>query len=316
MTPNILILDRHAADYATGLRALFPGLNIVPAAAIGEFRGGLASVDVLIAFGLSVSDAILGEAKALKWIQALGTGVDYFQRSSNLRPDIVLTSARGIHGPAMRENVIFLMQSLSRDTAGIVRRQKECEWQRVAWPLLHGKTAVILGTGISGTAIAQGLKALGMIAIGVTRSPRTIDGFERTVPIESLAQVAAQADYLINVMPGEAANRNLIGADVFRAMKSSGYFINVGRGDSVDEAALIGALNNGNIAGAALDVFRAEPLPSDDPLWRAPNIFLTPHIGGFFAEYPDHVIPLIAENLRCFIDGRVSDMKNVVVSNL
>lgn len=315
MSPNILILDRHAADYAGRLQALFPKLRIDFTTNIDAYGNRLDEVEILIAFGLSVSDSILGEAKALKWIQALGTGVDYFQRSRNLRSDILLTSARGIHGPAMRENVIFLMQSLSRDAAGIASRQNEHEWKRVVWPLLHGKTAVILGTGISGTAIAKGLTALGLITTGVTRTPRKIDAFEKTVAIDQLTQAAAQADYLINVMPGGTANKNLIGADIFRAMKPSAYFINVGRGDSVDEVALIEALHSKEIAGAALDVFRVEPLPGDDPLWRAPNIFLTPHIGGFFAEYPEHVTPLIAENLRCFIGGRVANMRNVVTAN-
>jgi D-2-hydroxyacid dehydrogenase (NADP+) len=115
----------------------------------------LSDVDVLVAFGLSVTDDLLRAMTSLRWIQALGTGVGYFQRSPALRDDVILTSARGIHGPALREHVISLMQAVSRLGTPVVLDGGRRTWTRNSWPLLHGKTALIFGTGIAGKRSAR-----------------------------------------------------------------------------------------------------------------------------------------------------------------
>jgi D-2-hydroxyacid dehydrogenase (NADP+) len=127
-----------------------------------------------------------------------------------------------------------------------------------------------------------------------------------------LAKAAAEADYVINVLPGDAANRNLVGQEVFSSMNPRAYFINVGRGETVDEAALVEVLTHRKIAGAGLDVFATEPLPSDSPLWNLSNVFITPHIGGLFHEYPQMAMPLIIRNMRAFLSGRTDQMTNVI----
>src|SRR5439155_12331665 len=137
--------------------------------------------------------------------------------------------------------------------------------------------------------------------VGVSRTPRDAEGFDVVVSQAELTQAAAKTDYLINVLPGDAANRNLIGRDVFASMNPRAYFINVGRGETVDEAALIEVLSHRKIAGAGLDVFATEPLPADNPLWDFPNVFITPHIGGLFHEYQQMAMPLIIGNMRAFL---------------
>jgi len=169
---------------------------------------------------------------------------------------------------------------------------------------------VVVGVGLSSTAIAGLLKAFGMRVVGVSRTPRAVENFDTVMPAADLAAAAAQADYLVNVLPGDAHNVGSIGRAVFQAMKPSAYFINVGRGETVDEAALLDALTKGSIAGAGLDVFHKEPLPQDSPFWDLPNVFMQSHIGGLFREYEDYVMPIVIENMRLFLAGRYDDMRN------
>jgi phosphoglycerate dehydrogenase-like enzyme len=194
----------------------------------------------------------------------------------------------------------------------LVRDKVSRRWDRRAWPLLAGKTAAVIGTGVAGSAIGSLLQALEMRVVGVSRTPRQAAGFDTVVPQGELSEAAAKADYVINVLPADAANLKIIGGDVFARMKPSAYFINVGRGETVDEEALIEVLRDGRIAGAGLDVFATEPLPAQSPLWNLPNVFMSPHIGGMFEEYQQMAMPLIIRNMSAYLSGRTDQMTNVI----
>lgn len=310
---NLVVLETYAESYAARIREAYPQLAVHPVRDIAELTIPLAQVDVLVVFGLKITDAMIAGATRLKWIQSLATGVDHFLRCPSLKPQTILTSARGAHGPAMRESVLYLMLTLSHETPRLVRNQAAHLWERTRrWRLIAGRTAVIVGTGVSGSAVGLALKALGMRVIGVSRTPREAEGFDAMIGADRLAEAAREADYLVNILPGGPANAGMIDAQVFAAMKPSAYFINVGRGETVDEAALVAALREGRIAGAGLDVFHTSPLPKDSPLWDLPNAFLTPHISGFFSEYEDYVLPIILENAGLFLAGRHGEMRNLV----
>lgn len=310
---NVLVLDTYAETYAQALREKFAGVTVYPAAKRDTITVDLAAVDVLIAFGIVVDDGLIGAMKRLRWIQSLATGVDHFLRCPSLRQDTVLTSARGIHGPAIRETVLFMMLALSHDAPRLLRDQAGHRWDRSRpRPLLARKTAVVMGTGVIGSAVGAALQAFGMRVIGVSRTPRTEPGFDRIVALDTLGEAVRAADYVINIMPGGPANTDLISSDVLAAMKPSAFLVNVGRGESVDEAALIAALREKRIAGAALDVFAREPLPADSPLWDLPNVIVAPHVGGLFDEYEDYVLPLIVDNMRHFLAGATDRMRNVI----
>jgi lactate dehydrogenase-like 2-hydroxyacid dehydrogenase len=141
---------------------------------------------------------------------------------------------------------------------------------------------------------------------------RTVDGFSETIATDRLVQAAARADYLINVLPANDDNAGIFGREVFAAMKRSAYFINVGRGQTVDEAALVAVLRERRIAGAGLDVFESFPLPPTSPLWDLPNVVITPHIGGHVREYAELAVPIVMDNLRLFLAGRAAEMRNIV----
>ena len=309
---KVLIIDIHAEMYRDRLRAEFPELQFALFHSAAEANGDLSDVDVLICFGIAVDESILRRASRLQWIQSLATGVDHFLHCPSLKPDVLITSGRGIHGPPMREHVVYLMMAVSRDAVRAVEDKKAHVWERRLWSTLHGKTAVIVGVGVIGIAIGELLKAFGMQVVGVTRTPREIAGFDAMVPTDRLADAARGADYLINVLPASANNIGLFDATVFAAMKPSAYYINAGRGQTVDEAALIAALRERRIAGAGLDVFQAAPLPADSPLWDLPNVFITPQVGGYVIEYEESILPLIVDNMRLFLAGRQSEMRNIV----
>jgi D-2-hydroxyacid dehydrogenase (NADP+) len=232
--------------------------------------------------------------------------------TKNTVAEVLITSGRGIHGPAMREQVLHLMMGVSREVARQVEDKKGRLWQRRIWSTLDGKTAVIVGVGVVGIAIGEALKALGMTVIGVTRMPRAIAGFDEMMPTDRLAEAARRADYLINVLPAETQNLGIFSAEVIAAMKPTAYFINGGRGHTVDEAALVAALRAGRIAGAGLDVFQKSPLPPDSPFWDLPNVFITPNVGGYIVEYEEQIMPLVIDNMRLFLAGRQSEMQNIV----
>lgn len=309
---KVLVVDIHAEMYRDRLAAEFPTLQFALFQRGSDVTRDLADVDAMIMFGIELRDHMLADAPRLKWIQSLATGVDHFLRCPTLKPEVVITSGRGIHGPPMREQVVYMMMAISHDARRQIEDHQQRIWSRRLWSTLHGKTAVIAGTGIVGAAIGELLQAFGMRVIGVSRAPRKEQGFDEIMPADRLSEAAAKADYLINVLPAVPHNAMLFNAAVFAAMKPSAYYVSAGRGQTVDEAALLGALDKHRIAGAALDVFHNEPLPPDSPFWDLPNVFITPHVGGYVIEYEDFVMPLIIDNMRAFLAGKPGEMQNIV----
>jgi phosphoglycerate dehydrogenase-like enzyme len=309
---NVLVLETHAPAYRDALLREFHDLKIQVTSSPDDAAVDFAKVDVLIAFGMGITDALFTRMPELKWVQSLATGVDHFLRSKTLPAGVILTSGRGIHGPAMRETVLHLMLSVSHDSNRLVADKNASRWERRPWPLLAGKTAAVIGTGVAGSAIGTALQALGMHVVGVSATPRAVDGFDEVLPREQLVRAAAEADYLVNVLPADAPNLKLFGPEIFAAMKPRAFFINVGRGETVDETALIEALQTRRIAGAGLDVFATEPLPATSPLWKMPHVFMAPHVGGLFEEYAQMAMPLIVRNMRAFLSGQTDQMTNQI----
>ena len=310
---QILVLDNFADEYAKHLKKDFPQLTVHTAKRIADIAVPLESIDVLVAFGIAINNDLLAGLTNLKWVQSLATGTDHFTNSPAFRSDVVLTSARGIHGAPMRETVTLLMLGLARNMRRIMANQFDHTWERVGpWTLLEGKTAVLVGVGVSSSAIAHLLKAYGMRVIGVSGTPRVEAGFDEVRSRKELVQSASEAHFLINVLPGGPGNELAISADVLGALPAHGFFINVGRGETVDEPALLDLLQKRKIAGAGLDVFASAPLAKDSPFYDLDNVIISPHIAGFFSEYEDYVMPIFLDNMRAFIAGNKATMINLV----
>jgi phosphoglycerate dehydrogenase-like enzyme len=316
--PRLLILLTFPAEvteqYRARLSRTFPEIVVDVAATADKAAAALADADMLITFGQMIKNLKLDFAAArnLKWVQALGTGLDGITDQPALKPGVTVTSLHGVHGAPVSEAALASMLALSRDLPGFVRAQDEHQWKR--WPakLLQGKTVGILGIGVIAEALAPKCKALGMTVVGITSSPRQVAGFDRVHPVGELLQVLAGVDHFVLLTPYSPATHQMIDAEVFAAMKPGAYLVNLARGGVVDEDALLEVLRFGGIAGAALDVFSQEPLPQDHPFWTLPNVLITPHVGGFNDGYARQAIPLVLENIRRFLAGDTANMLNVV----
>jgi len=307
---NLLIIDEDAGYIKKKIGSKFPELTIHAAADESEVGDFVERADVLLA--KRTSDEIIKRAKKLEWIQSMITGVDYYLNLPSLRKETLLTSTRGIHGPQMSELAILLMLSLNRKFPENIRNQDRKIWER--WPgiLLWKKKVGILGVGVIGEAISEKCKAFGMTVYGIDRIKREIESVDYFYGPEELLTVLEKVDYFINVVPFTPETEKMIGAKEFSAMKPTAFFISVGRGDTVDENALIEALESGKFAGAALDVFSIEPLPKESLLWEMKNVIITPHIGGMSDIYADQILPIFEENLRRFLQGERHNLINVI----
>lgn len=314
--PNLLILtevqESMRARYKAMLLERFPQLTINVVGHHSLVEPYIADTDILLCFSPPMADHVVRDAKQLKWIQALGTGVDNIVDLPSLGPEVLVTNIRGIHGAPVAEATIAYMLSLARDLPRSVHAQDRSTWER--WPsqLLNGKTVGILGVGLIAEYLAPICKAFGMTVIGISGTPRPAKGFDRMVARGDLLKVAPDFDFLVTLAPPTAETRGIIGAKVLAAMEPTAYLINVARGGLVDEPALIAALADGTIAGAALDVFSQEPLPPDNPLWKAKNITIFPHLGGYSESYEERAMPTIAGNMAKFLAGDLKNMINIV----
>ena len=306
-----LLIVYYAADYLKEkLEEKFPELTIHAAAEEDQVGDFIESADILMT--IRISDDLMKRARKLQWLQCLITGVDYLLSLPSFPKDILLTSTRGIHGPQMSEIAILYMLNLTRNFPQMMRNQAERKWERWVQPLLYKKSLGILGVGVIGKEIARKAKSFDMTVYGLVSKKRDIEHVDYCYGPEGLGEVLQKVDYFINVAPATPQTINIMGKKEFSSMKPSAYYINIGRGETVDEEALVDALKNKKIAGAALDVFRTEPLPEDHPLWRLDNVIITPHIGGMSDIYTDQALPIVEENLRRYLKGERHDFINVV----
>ncbi|MBW2030450.1 MAG: D-2-hydroxyacid dehydrogenase [Deltaproteobacteria bacterium] len=307
---KVLVLNHDAEEYKEILTAKFPSLTVYAAATEEEAVPFIEEADILTT--IRISDDLMKKARSLKWIQAMTTGTDYITKLPSLRKEVLLTSTRGIHGPQMSEMAVLLMIALSRDFPKIIQNQSQKKWER--WPakLLWKKKVAIMGVGIIGEAIAQKCKVFDMKVIGLGHVAREVPNVDHFYTLDKLHDVMAEVDYFICVAPGTPEYEKMLGKEAFERMKPTAYFINIGRGEVVDEEALIRVLMEKKIAGAALDTFWEEPLPPDSPLWELENTIITPHVGGMSDIYVEQVMAIFEENLRRFLRGERDTLLNLV----
>lgn len=315
MGKHVLFIEKeHPADLAVYGEAISREAPDVAFSLANDDEQALAkapAASAIVAKAHSISGGVVAAAKRLDWVQALTTGTDHLA-TVNLPANVVVTSARGIHGPQMSELAFLFMLAFQRDMRAVLRDQDEHAWRRRPQRLLLDKTAVLVGVGAISEALAQRCKAFGMRTIGVSSTPRAALGFDEVLGRAELLKAVAQADFLIVLAPLTAETRHMIDAAVLAAMPRHGVLINIARGPVCDEAAVIAALRERRIAGAGLDVFAAEPLPPDSPLWGMDNVILTPHIGGMSNSYVQQTLPLVLENLRHWRNGDFAAMRNIV----
>jgi phosphoglycerate dehydrogenase-like enzyme len=269
------------------------------------------TADVLLSAGRLHQD-ILNRATNLKWVQTISAGVDKLPLDELAQRQVIVTNARGVHTIQMSEFALSLMLQWVRKANLLHDHQQQHVWDnQVSFGELHGKTIGIIGAGAIGEAVARKAKVFDMSVIGLNRSGTPQAAFDTTLHgEEGLQQLLSQSDFIVVLLPSTPKTRGFLTKEHLTLMKPSAFFINLARGDVLDEEALIHALQEGKLAGAALDVFAQEPLPTTSPLWSMSNVILTPHIAGSSVHYTDRVSTIFYHNLRALLVG--GDMMNVV----
>ncbi|HUD88680.1 MAG TPA: D-2-hydroxyacid dehydrogenase [Xanthobacteraceae bacterium] len=313
---NLLILLTLTPElneqYRDRLKAKFPQLNVDLVNHHSKVGPYIAAADILLTFAPRLTDDVLKAATNLKWVQALGTGVDNLIDRPVLRKDVIVTNIHGIHGPPVSEAALGSMLALARDLPRAIRAQDHREWARFPARLLHNKTVGIFGIGAIAAELAPKCQAFGMRTIGVSSVPRPVAGFDRMHGRDELAGVVGEFDFFVLLTPLTEQTRNAVDATVLAAMKPKSFLVNLARGGVVDEEALIDVLKSGRIGGAALDVFNEEPLPPDHPFWAMETVIITTHQGGFCDVYIDYALPTVETNMQRFLSGHIGGMINVV----
>jgi phosphoglycerate dehydrogenase-like enzyme len=276
----------------------------------------LATIDAIVAYDLLPNLRAL--APRLRWVQLLHAGVDGVWQPYLADPDLVVTTVSGTHPIAMTEFVLGVLLYFAKRLGTFREQQAGHVWRKAVVDELHGATTAIVGFGKIGQMLAETLRGLGMRVVGVRRTP---DPVEATPPAiaalygpADLPRALAGARYVVSILPRTPETEGFWTDATFALLPPGAVFVNVGRGRTVDESALLRAVRSGRLAGAGLDVFATEPLPPDSPLWDEPNVLVVPHTGSETIHYTDRALAIVADNLRRFTAGE--PLRNVIDKHL
>jgi phosphoglycerate dehydrogenase-like enzyme len=296
-------------DMVKELAATAPNVRIVPARGAAALAAEIADADAMV--GVQLTPELFPKAKKLKWLHISSAGVERHGGQVGLFPEliaseIVVTNAKNVYGPQIADHAFAFLLALTRRLNITLPRQNLQEWPagRSGMIELDGKTAVIIGVGGIGSQIAQRAHAFGMKVIGVDIRDIPIRmEVQRVVPPDMLDEVLPQADVVFVSVPHTPKSEGMMGAREFELMKKGSYFIAMSRGKIYDHMALAKALDSGKLAGAGLDATEPEPLPKGHPLWKFPNVVITPHTSGGSDNLQARLDHLVKENIRRFGAG-------------
>lgn len=297
---TILVLTADAEDYLTKLmQQALPEAEIIAARDPEQAQGTLERCNVILGAPPMVAQ-VLHQAPRLEWVQSTFAGVDRLCQAG-LRRDYRLTGVKGVFGHLMSEYVFAYILAQERRLRQTWHNQVQKQWQPLPYRRLQDLTLGLCGLGSIGRHIATTASHFGMKVTAYRRSNRSDPLVDQLFYGDQLSRFLAQPDYLVLALPSTGATRHLINKNTLEAMKPDATLINVGRGDAVDETALIQAVDNGSIAGAVLDVFEEEPLPPQSPLWNRPNVVVTPHNAA--RSFPEDIVAIFSRNYQHFLAG-------------
>jgi phosphoglycerate dehydrogenase-like enzyme len=298
------------------IRAGYPGMHVLQLADYQRLPQELPDADIFVGYSLRAEQ--LAHARQLKWIHSTAAGVAQLMYPELRQSGVMVTNASGIFSVPMAEHTMGLILALARNFPDSVRYQDQSKWSvQDLWDKpqhiteINGGLLLIVGYGSVGRELARRAKAFGMRVWGVTRSGKGDSSHaEKILPVVELSEALPQADYVVVAAPETPESRQLIGAQQIARMKHGARLINIARGSLLDELALINALERSHLGGAALDVTSTEPLPADSPLWRAPNLFITPHTSAISERLWNRQTELFLKLLEQWFSGK--EMSNCV----
>lgn len=330
MTTILLAFDEGVitAQQQEQLRRLVPDDKLVQTTDEAKIERMLDEVE--IAVGQFPKD-LLPKAKRLRWFQQWSAGADWLLEHPEVQEmDFILTNASGVHATPISEHIFAFLLAFARNLPQAWRAQQEHMWMKedeepaksgqtkdIATYSrnevfeLAGKSMLLIGLGDIGERTAQIATAFGIGVIGLRHNPdQEAPGVSQMVGPDELLTVLPHADIIVSTVPLTEETQRILDQKAFDAMKSGAYLINIGRGGTIDEAALIAALQSGKVAGAGLDVFEEEPLPADSPLWGMENVLITPHSSGATPHYNERAFAIFLDNLKRYKAGE--SLRNVV----
>jgi phosphoglycerate dehydrogenase-like enzyme len=293
------------------LRERFPKHNIVqlPGPRYEGLEREILDADAMV--GWSIRPEQFMHAEKLRWIHSPAAAVHQLMFPEMVASDVVITNAREVHGPVVAEHAVAVMFALAKRLPSAMRYQQQKIWaQKNIWEEkptareIAGATVCVIGMGSIGREFATRAQALGMNVIAVREHPERGGDVNEVVGMDELEHVLPRADYVLLAAPLTKKTEHMINGARLRLMKPDAYLINVSRGPLIDDDALIAALRRKRIAGAALDVFAEEPLPSDSPYWSMDNVLITPHTAAVTEKLWERHFEMISENFERFISGK------------
>jgi len=294
---KLLILSADAEKYYALIKAAdLQQLEISFARDIHSARGLMVESNIFLGDPPLLSE-VLTSADSIEWVQSGWAGVDQLCQPG-LRRDYVLTNAKGIFGTLISEYVMTYLFAFERRVFSMRANQLKRHWKPLSYRPAKDITLGIIGLGSIGRELALTARHFGIRVTGLNRSGKPCDGVEEVYTEDELATFLKEPDYVVLTLPATPQTNQFINADTLKMMKPSAMLINVGRGNSIDEADLVCALNEGVIAGAVLDVFESEPLALESPLWQMPNVYITPHMAA--TSFPENIAEIFIENYRRF----------------
>ena len=311
---RILVLHDTPGDFDERLRERFPQHQFGWAQNPGEVTEVLEQLKPEVVFSIKHSE-FPGPAHrpaldypTVRWFQVGGSGYEHLGEWD--RAKVTVTNSAGILAPFHAERAMAGLLALSTGLLRARRQQQKAEWSPDRFSSLQGKTLLVVGLGQTGREVARRAGSFGMKIIGVKRSPEHCPGVDEVHPVEMLDRLWERADVVSLNVPHNSETHHLVNEEVLRKLKPQALFLNGSRGSVVDEQALIEALRKGAVAGAWLDVFEQEPLPSGSPLWRMEQVVITPHSADQVDDFPLRFAQFFAENLERYAQG--DQLLNVV----
>jgi phosphoglycerate dehydrogenase-like enzyme len=303
-------------NWADAVASAVPGLDVVVVEPGDDPGPELAVADA--AFGV-LTPPLLAGAPRLRWLQAPAVApLEPFFFDALVESDVVVTSLRGVYRENLADHVMALVLSFARRLPAFADAQRSRAWRNDLGPSivdLGAMRMLIVGVGTVGTELAKRARAFGITVVGVDADPAGGEApLDAVHAPDALDEQLARADWVILTVPDNPQTHHLMSREQFDAMRSSAFFVNVGRGGTVDTDALVAALERGELAGAALDVFEAEPLPADHPLWDRPGVVITPHVAGWGKDTDAERCALIVDNASRFVAG--NPLRNVMDKRL
>lgn len=272
-----------------------------------EWRTLLASTEVWFDVDLTLAEGPRQIAPRLRWIQAIAAGVEpYLAFIPGLADSgIELVAARGVHSAALADFALMAILQHAKRLDRLRDARRRAVWQEFVVGPVAGTVACIVGYGSIGQAVGRRLEAFDVEVVAVSRRDPADVTVGSWYPPERIAEAVARADWIILCLPDSSTTRGLVDGPAIQAMKPGAYIVNIGRGSTLDQDALIDGLSSGHLGGAALDVFAVEPLPGDSPLWSLDDVIVSPHATAFVGKRPmEAFVDMFCENLRHYLEGR------------